>query len=77
MSCCSRAAAADGAVPARDPAARGPAAPARRRLAPGAAARAHRLPAVPRALAPARRAAAAADRHHSRIDSSFSSLECT
>lgn len=52
--CCSGAAPADGAVPARDPAARGARAAPRGRLAPGAAARAHGLPAVPRALAPAR-----------------------
>ena len=70
----SGAAAADGAVPARDPAARGAAAPARRGVAPGAAARAHRLPAVPRALALTSRrqpAAAAAARLRHWIDSHF------
>lgn len=54
---CSGAAAADGAVPARDPPARGSRAPQRSGAAPGAAARAERLPAVPRALARRARAA--------------------
>lgn len=49
--CCSGATTPYGAVQTRDPTARGATAVARGGVATGAAARAHRLPAVPRALA--------------------------
>lgn len=68
VACYSGAAAADGAVPARDPAARGARAAARGGVAAGAAARADGLPAVPRALAPRPAAPTVARRPHHTLD---------